>query len=234
MLTRTARFFNAVSHCQHEPISAVTTDRYGWKGSTAALTHARSGQPMAYAWRQVTGSHGFHPQRGSPSTNVALVVTAVRVGADAASVEVSAGLTIDSGSSYGHLDDWFLASDTHGKSGLVYCYDTAPAYLNTCRIPVKWTVAGTAPNINLVRGVPRVGHIREHVIHLTEQMTPQWGEGAGAVPEAVLSNPQTFASTDKVTLGIPWVSEFNEAPVTFPINDLKAAVAKVKQLVTPK
>lgn len=236
MNSKAARFFNAVALCKaHVHTSHAAAS--GWE--FRKFTHPRTGHPMSIAQKNGEDWGDRPSPYDSSEQRAMLTVSAVRLGADAASIEVAAGISLaaTSGSSAparsAEEDARHLVLDDQGRTGLIYCYETAPATRNTCQIPVTWNMDGAAPDVERFRGIPRLGHRTEHIVFLHEQMTARWSEGVAPTPETALSAPGAFQAGDRAVMGIPWVHEYGELTVRFHVDTLAAALTHLKGLVTP-
>lgn len=242
MNTRFKRFVGAMVETEHtgtnQASSGLASSPRRWDLRTR--DHPFEGYPMAIA----VGPYSSPPLPRNMDTsqpasvrNVDLVLTAVRTGDDAESIEVSAGLDVHHflRSEYrAHL----LANALHG-GGLVHTgYETAPANVGTAVARAKWEMTGTAPAVEAFRLRPVLGKEGEVLVHLQSQMPTGWaavsGPEAPEVDEAVLSGWTTApADTDKLILSVPWLAPDREAVLIYHLAKLHTAIAELKALVAP-
>ena len=230
MDTPIRRFFAAVDLCIGGLAANGPSQANGWR--FANNTHPRTGEPLALAHTTCTVWGNREVGKTTPDITANLALTAVRTGADAASIRTGAGLIL---SQYQPIHTLIA----HGPTGLVYCgAETAPANFNTCRLPPRWLTTASAPDVALLRGVPRITHPSDMYLFFSEQMNAAWlngeaGTGAARSPESVLSGSPSFSGSDKLDMGIPWVSDEGMLEVTIPLGQLGAALTHAKGLITP-
>lgn len=233
MDTRRKRFFAAVSIC-HPKIaeSIANTERSnltGWRFRKAV--HPLDGNKISICEHSME-LHGEYdsnnPQVKYQST---LFLSAVRVNS---TTEVSAGIGIAVNGSQSDIRHYIL--DSQNMTGLVHCFETAPAYRDTAQLRVDWKFdAGTTkPDVAKFRGIPRITHISQTLIFLEEQMTKRWADGESDPPshESALSGrTAALATGDRLAIGIPWIHRDHEIVAEVSVSKLLHAIGKVKALV---
>ena len=237
MDSREARFVGAVVQAEDGTVETVNPAVSGWRFTTK--DHPIDGYPLALA---VGAYHGGQFGRTSfPAANFArarLALAAVRTGADAASVEVTAGLEFDH--FLQHEYRMKLVDNAH-CGGLIACWETAPAHVGTTVLRIGWEgVSATDDDVVRVRTRPVIGKYNEHLLPFLKQMDALWAAGEASTPvdEAFLSGRSTpFAASSEKTpmlhVGVPWMSRYHEQVYSFDLTNLHLAVAAVKGLVTP-
>ena len=236
MDTRRKRFFAAVANCQPKLIEALasseTSNLTGWR--FRKMDHPLDGNKMAIGEHPMSLHGEYDPTVSQTRYDAVLFLSAVRL---ASSTEVSAGLGI---ALYGSQTDIrHSILDNQNMTGLVYCYETAPAYRDSVQLRVDWQFdAGTTKDdVAVFRGIPRVTHISETLIFIEEQMTARWATGESDAPahESALSGrTAALAAGDKIAIGIPWIHRDHELVAKVDLSKLVHAVAKVKDLVERK
>lgn len=235
MDTRRKRFFGAVTICQPKSKETLSNTEKpnltGWHFRKA--NHPLDGNKMAIAERSMSLHGEYDPANPQIRYAATLFLSAVRL---ASTTEASAGFGIEV---YGtQTDIRHSILDNQNMTGLVHCFETAPAYVNTAQLRVKWKFdAGTTkPNVAVFRGVPRITHISETLIFLEEQMTQRWADGESDHPaheSALSARTAALADGDRIAIGIPWIHRDHELVAEGDLSKLVHAVAKVKALVAP-
>ena len=235
MDTRRKRFFAAASICQsriNETIASnEQTNLTGWAFSKA--THPMDDSKIALAEHSMS----LHGEYDSANPQIrftsSLFLTAVRL---SNSTEISAGIGI---SMYGAQSDMRHAIlDGQNKTGLVYCFETAPAYKDSAQIQAAWKfdASTTKPDVSYFRGIPRVNLISQNLIFIEEQMTARWASGESDAPahESALSGrTAALANGDRLALSIPWVHHDHFLCTEVNLSKLLHALSKLKTLVAP-
>ena len=236
MDTRRKRFFAAVTICQPkspEPITAnERSNLTGW--SFRKARHPIDDHKLALANHPMI-LHGEYdsnnPQVRYQST---LYLSAVR---HSDSTEVSTGIGIAVIGT--HSDTRHYILDNQNMTGLVHCFETAPAYKDTARLRVDWKFdAGTTKaDVAVFRGIPRLVHISETLVFIEEQMTARWATGESDPPaheSALSARTAALATGDSLAIGIPWIHRDHELVAECDLSKLVHAVAEVKAFVEAK
>ena len=233
MDTRRRRFFAAVGICQPKITESLSNSEIsnltGWRFRKA--NHPFDGNKMAIAEHAMSLHGEYDPTVPNIRYDGALFLSAVRL---ASSTEVSAGLGIYIYGSQSDIRHSIL--DNQNMTGLVHCWETAPAFVNSAQIRANWKFdAGTTkPDVAVFRGIPRVTHISETLVFLEEQMTARWSDGEAPAHESAFSGrTASLAAGDKIALGIPWVHRDHELVAEIDISKLIHVLAKIKALVAP-
>ena len=125
MDTRIKRFYAALSICQSKSKETIqsseSSNLSGWDFRKA--DHPLDGNKMAIADRSMTIHGDYDPSNYSIRYLIRLYLTAVRL---ASSTEVSAGFNV--WLSGRNTDPRHFILDQQSSKGMVYSYDTAPAY----------------------------------------------------------------------------------------------------------
>ena len=231
MDTRRRRFFGAVSICEAKTKETIPDSEQsnlaGWNFRKAY--HQLDDHKMAIASHSMELHGEYDPNNSEIRYEATMFLSAVRL---ATSTEVSAGFGIAIHGSQADMRNSIL--DNQNMTGLVYCYETAPAYKDTAQIRVNWRfdTGTTKPDVAVFRGVPRVTHISETLIFLNEQMTERWHDGDSPAHESAISG-RTAAITagDKMAIGIPWIHHDHFLVAVADLTNLLNALSKVKDLV---
>ena len=174
--------------------------------------------------------HGeYDPNNPQVRYESTMFLSAVRL---ASSTEVSAGIGIAVNGTQSDTRHYIL--DSQNMTGLVHCYETAPAYRNSAQLRVDWDFNSgtTKPDVAVFRGIPRVTHISQTLIFFEEQMTARWGDGESPAHESALSGrTAALAAGDRLAIGIPWIHRDHELVAEVNVSKLIHAIAKVKALV---
>ena len=234
MDTRRRRFFAAVAVCQSKPDIIITDsdkpDLSGWHFQTAI--HPRTGNKMVLAERP----SALYGEQDPFNTNIrheaSLYLTATRLDD---STETSAGISL---SVRGTATDMrHSIMDGQGHTGLVYCKETAPAYIDTAQIPIAMKFDNSAkPDVAVLRGIPRILHVSETTIFLEEEMSKKWASGEPDNPShesAISGRISALEAGDTIAFGIPYIHPDHEIVVETDVRNLDHAVAKIKALVAP-
>ena len=231
MQTRRQRFFAAVSICQARIKESITSTEQnnliGWQFTKA--NHPLDNNKMAIAEHPMSLHGEYDPANPQIRFKGTLFLTAVRL---ASTTEVSAGIGISIHGAQSDMRNTIL--DSQNMTGLVYCYETAPAYKDTAQIRIDWKFdAGTTKsNAVLFRGIPRLNLISQTLIFFEKQMTDQWSNGDAPTNETALSSrTAALANGDKIVFGIPWIHHDHELVAEANLSKLLHAISKVKALV---
>ena len=233
MDTRRQRFFSAVSICQSKINETLASSEQpnltGWEFSKA--THPLDNNKLAIAEHSMTLYGEYDSANPQVRFTGTLILSAIRL---SNSTEVSAGFGIEMYGSQSDMRNSIL--DSQNITGLVHCYETAPAYRDTVRIRVDWKFANstTKDDVAVFRGIPRVSLMSQTLIFLQEQMTARWATGESDPPahESALSGrTATLANGDKLVIAIPWIHKDNELVAEVNLSKLLHALSKVKELV---
>ena len=235
MNTRRKRFFGAVSNCQPKAAETLTTtEKPNLTGWTFRKTnHEFDGYKMAIAEHPMFLHGEYDPINPQIRYQSTLYLSAVR---HSNTTETSAGLGL---TLYGSLSDIrHTILDSQNITGLVHCYETAQATVNTVQLRSKWKFASgtTKPDVAVFRGIPRLTHLSETLVFIEHQMSAQWaaGESDPPVNEAALSGrTAALADGDKLAIGIPWIHRDHELTAVADLSKLNHAVVKVNALVAP-
>ena len=235
MDTRRRRFFGAVTICQPKSTETLTNTEKpnltGWKFRKA--NHPLDGNKMAIGERAMSLHGEYDPANPQIRYAATLFLSAIRLNS---TTEVSAGLGIEV---YGtQTDIRHSILDNQNMTGFVHCFETAPAYVNSTQMRVKWKFddGTTKADVAYFRGIPRISHISETLVFLEEQMTQRWASGESDNPahESALSGrTAALATGDKIAIGILWIHRDRELVAEGDISKLVHAVAKVTALVAP-
>ena len=235
MDTRRRRFFGAVSICQSkikETLANSEIDNLtGWHFRKAH--HPLDGNKMAIAEHPMTLHGEYDSANPQVRYEATFFLSAVRL---ASSTEASAGIGVSVHGTQSDMRHSIL--DSQNMTGLVYCYETAPAYKDSVQLRVDWKFdhSTTKDDVSVFRGIPRVTHISETLIFIEEQMTARWAEGESSSPahESALSGrTAALASGDKIAFGIPWIHHDHILVADVDLSKLIHALSKVKALVAP-
>ena len=235
MDTRRQRFFAAVSLCQariNETLSnSEQSNLTGWEFSKA--THPLDDNKLAIAEHPMTLHGEFDSANPQVRFTSTLILSAVRL---ASTTEVSAGIRIRMYGSQTDMRNSIL--DAQSQTGLVYCYETAPAYKETAQIRVAWKFhpSTTKDDVAYFRAIPRVHLISECLLFLEEQMTQTWADGESSAPahESALSGrTAALANGDKLAVSIPWIHHDHYLLAEVNLSKLIHALTKLNGLVAP-
>ena len=202
--------------------------------------HPIDGHPMAYARRRSVRPEGVLSH--SPHALSHLVVTGIRTGADAASIEVSAAVVFQHSAGQlapltGNLMGDLLR--THGPGPFaVLDAPSRPGYHGTALARVAWKLPeGVAvPDVVALRFRPVLTPDLTHVCCFTWQLPANHDEpsSGGPVVESVLSGRTTsFGAGAELVFGFPFIDQYQEIVVRQPLANLEKAVAEVKRRLTP-
>lgn len=234
MNTRKSRFWNA-GHLLGGGTSAAPGPRVTDWAFQMSDPHPIDGWPLVYAIGPSSVpyhvSHGRHLNAHAMSTEI--VLSGCRKGPAASDIEMSFGLDV-------HMN-----MDTFGRGrGRILdnawpfpSIETAPAYTDTMQIRFRADLADTttALGIEKLRGQALIGKHGEILIFIVGEMPDGWSTGTSERPESVFSGrTAAFAATDKLTLGIPWISaDYGEIVFQYSLAHFHTAAAKVRTLLTP-
>lgn len=233
MDTRTKRFVAAVAYCEWLVPETVSPRVQGWTFYERA--HPLDGHPMALAQGALTAPAIQDPpyRIGGPDLQAKLCLTAVRTGRAASSIEASVGIDVTHAmgreNRAGVVDGPILG-------GFIPALETEPAYRDTCRARLAWSLAKTTalPGVEMFRGWPCTVKVDEHLIHFDREFPDGWGPRAPERSEAALSGATSpFAAADTLAIGVPWLSPHHELVWVFALANLHTALATVKRLVAP-
>ena len=232
MQTRTSRFVSAMVETEgqgsEQASSGLKSAPSQW--SLRKHTHPFDSLPMAIA-KGPSASIPRTAHRGYPSVQSAtLILTAIRRGNTAATIEVNAGL--DLLHDFSEEDRYDLIAPVNGRVGFVRTGTDGTAVARCL-----WRMTGTAPAVEAFRVRPVLGKHDEVLLHLSHQMPTGWGNSPAVAPEVVESDlsgwTRETALTDQLVLGVPWLQEDRELILAFDLAKLGTALAELKALVAP-
>ena len=213
------------------PEKLSNTNLEGWNFRIA--NHPFHDYSMAIADRPMYLHGEYDPINPQIRYEATMFLSAVR---HSNTTEASAGFGL---SLYGSLTDIrHSILDSQNMTGLVHCFETAPATKDTVQLRVNWKfdTATTKADVSVFRGIPRVTHLSETLVFLEHQMTASWaaGEADPPVNESALSGrTATLANGDKIAFCIPWIHRDHELTAIVDISKLNHVVTKIKALVAP-
>ena len=200
----------------------------GW--SFKQWTHPLSGWPMAYGYGPATAAPA---PEGAPDARLAF--GAVRTGAGAATIEVTAGLQLyyDGGGRY--LHHRLHRPGVAGAGELIPSWETALAYVGTTRLRCAWKGMAAPPDVVELRTFPRLGCANRIFLPFWRELPDRnWEPGHPEVDEASLSaRSGAFGAGAQMVVGLPWLSREYELLYTLDMAHAYDAVQAVRAAVTP-
>ena len=195
----------------------------------------RAGHPIDdHKIAMAVGKRGSVIGRGAsdPLGLPRLLITAMRTGAAASSIELTAGIYIYHSHSQEHRHLMMQRADC---GGLFPTIDrpSAPAYHGTLNARVKWPGSGTKPSVAFLRCRPMVGLHNRTLIAFTYQMPANWDDGSstGVQAESVFSGATADIGNGKVVLGLPFVHAYDELLFDLTTSGINHVVTNLKSLV---
>ena len=123
-----------------------------------------------------------HAPEGTPEARLAF--GAVRTGADAASIEVTAGLDLYYDGDGRHLHRSLHRPGLAGPGELIPSWETAPAYVGTTRLRCAWRGVAAPPDVVELRTFPRLGCVNRIVLPFWRELPDlHWESGHPEVDE---------------------------------------------------
>ena len=185
---------------------------------------------MAYGYGPRAAAHA---PEGVPDARVAF--SAVRTGAGAASIEVTAGLELYYNGDGRHLHRSLHRAGLVGPGELIPSWETAPAYVGTTRLRCAWKGMTAPPDVVALRTFPRIGCANLVVLPIWHELPDQhWEPGHPEVDEVSLSGrTSAFGAGSKIVVGLPWCSRENELFYKLDMEGAHAAFQAVWAAVTP-
>ena len=193
-------------------------------------THPLEGWAMAYGYGPGAAAHA---SGGVPAVRLAL--GAVRTGADAASIEVTAGLELYNESGTRNLHSSLRRAGLVGPGELIPSWETAHAYVGTTRLRCAWKGMAAPPDVVELRTFPRIGSSNAIVLPIWRELPDlHWEPGHPEVDEVSLSaRSSAFGAGSKMVVGLPWCSRENELFYEIDMECAHAALQAVRAAVTP-
>ena len=197
-------------------------------------THPIDGHPMAMC----RGSQE-RPEGNDQAPLANLVLTAVRTGATATSIERTLSVDLSFPRSISnalpiHTD--FFPVELRGAKGLFPATDTSKAHKETVRVRVAWEGMATKPNIVLYRGTACFVKAHEVMMCFLREFPANYEEAPNHErDEATLTKTRSaaFPAGAKLVLGIPFMSLDYELVYKLSLDNLIAARAALTAKLTP-
>ena len=227
-LNERCRRFIAASACQSKTSYSPDPAVSNW--SVWTWSHPIDGWAMAYAAGQ-----SVSPQTPSADPSAQLAFAAVRTGADAAAIEVTAGLDL-----HWSLHSRDVRHSLHrpglvGPGELIPSWDTAAAYVGSVKLRCAWSGVTSAPDVVELRTFPRLVQLYEILLPFWRELPDQhWEGGHPEVDEvSITGRSSTFGAGAKLTVAIPWFSREHELMYSFDLAHAYEAKQAVRAAVTP-
>ena len=175
-------------------------------------SHPLDGWAMAYGY----GPRAFaHAPDGAPEARLAF--GAVRTGAGAASIEVTAGLELYYDGDGRHLHRSLHRPGLAGPGELIPSWETAP------------------PDVVELRTFPRLGCVNRIMLPFWRELPDlHWEAGHPEVDEVSLSaRSSAFGAGSKMVVGLPWCSREHELFYELDMENAHAALQAVRAAIAP-
>ena len=174
-----------------------------------------------------------HAPEGTPEARLAF--GAVRTGADAASIEVTAGLDLYYDGDGRHLHRSLHRPGLAGPGELIPSWETAPAYVGTTRLRCAWRGVAAPPDVVELRTFPRLGCVNRIFLPFWRELPDRhWEAGHPEVDEVSLSaRAGAFGAGSKMVVGLPWCSREYELFYELDMESAHAALQAVRAAVAP-